>query len=60
MAAAMLGKEPAVQEACAAKGCATAAAIIHGVKPLCGKHALKLLELENARIGPILSNLNRR
>lgn len=48
MATAMFGKEPALREACAAKGCATAAAIVHSGKPLRGKHALEQLELETA------------
>ena len=48
MATAMLRKEPSVQERCAAEGCASAAAIIHGGKPLCGKHALEQLEREAA------------
>ena len=48
MATAMLRKEPSVQEGCAAYGCANAAAIIHGGKPLCGKHALEQLERETA------------
>ena len=48
MATAMLRKEPSVQEGCAAEGCANAAAIIHGGKSLCGKHALEQLERETA------------
>ena len=48
MATAMLRKEPPVQEGCAAEGCANAAAIIHGGKPLCGRHALEQLERETA------------
>ncbi len=48
MATEMLRKEPPVQESCAAYDCANAAAIIHGGKPLCGKHALEQLERETA------------
>jgi hypothetical protein len=41
----MFQKEPSAQEICAAEGCGNVATIIHGGKPLCGKHALEQLEL---------------
>jgi hypothetical protein len=44
----MLRKEPPAQDICAVEGCEAKAAIIHGGKPLCGKHALERLEQEMA------------
>jgi len=40
--------EPRSHELCAANGCQLPASIIHGGKPLCGRHALERLEWEMA------------
>src|SRR5438270_14027966 len=37
-------REPLLQELCSAHACQNRAAIYHGNKPLCGKHALERLE----------------